>query len=211
MGVEGGMYIVEAGIKKENRERIAEGWDMLQRNIHKVSSLVKDFLSFAKGRKPAVKMVDPNAIVDDIINLYSQTARKLGVKLVRAPKNSVEPAPLDPEGIHTCLTNLVSNAIDTCQTSQKTDSRVIIDVYNKNGMLIIEVSDNGAGIDYEIQKSIFTTFFTTKGGKGTGLGLLTTNKIIQEHGGKILMESKPEKGTTFKIELPREQLLKLHL
>ena len=72
--------------------------------------------------------------------------------------------------------------------------------------LVFEVVDNGCGIDQEVKSKIFTTFFTTKGGKGTGLGLLTTRKIVQEHGGQVEMESQPGQGSTFRIRLPRRQL-----
>ena len=70
----------------------------------------------------------------------------------------------------------------------------------------IRVADDGCGMDYEVKRRVFTTFFTTKGGGGTGLGLLTTRKIIQEHGGRILLESKPGEGSIFRIELPRKRL-----
>mgnify|MGYP003566064067 CR=1 FL=1 len=91
-----------------------------------------------------------------------------------------------------------------------TKHQEVVDVYEKNNAIFIEVSDNGAGMDYDIQKNIFTTFFTTKGGKGTGLGLLTTNKIIQEHGGTVTVDSAFGKGSKFTIELPRANLEKLN-
>ena len=72
--------------------------------------------------------------------------------------------------------------------------------------LVFEVADNGCGIDQEVKAKVFTTFFTTKGGKGTGLGLLTTRKIVQEHGGKMEIESLPGQGSTFRIRLPRSRL-----
>ncbi|MBF0429995.1 MAG: PAS domain-containing protein [Fibrobacteria bacterium] len=206
MGVEGGMYMVEVGINKGDQSRTAEGWDMLQRNITKVSTLVKDFLSFAKGRKPVVKLIDPNVLLDDIVELYADTASKMGIELKKTRKKYMASAPLDPDAIHTCLTNLVSNAIDTCHISSKDKKIVILDAVEDGGNITISVSDNGSGIDYDIQKKIFTTFFTTKGGNGTGLGLLTTRKIVQEHGGKIEVESIPGKGSVFKIVLPRKQL-----
>jgi signal transduction histidine kinase len=64
-------------------------------------------------------------------------------------------------------------------------------------------------MDQQVKQKVFTTFFTTKGGKGTGLGLLTTRKIVQEHGGKIELESTPGEGTIFRIRLPRKRLFTL--
>ncbi|MFC1587697.1 ATP-binding protein [Planctomycetota bacterium] len=209
LGVEGGMYMVDTGLKKDDKDRISEGWEMLGRNISKVSQLVKDFLSFAKGRKPNARLLDPNDLVDEIIQLYSESAKNIGVNLECSSRTELAPAPLDPDGIHTCLTNLVSNAIDACRISSNPNPCVTIRVFNRKNVLVFEVGDNGSGMDYEIRKKVFSTFFTTKGGEGTGLGLLTTRKIVQEHGGKIFVESEPEKGSKFVIELPRNRLLEL--
>ncbi len=206
MGIEGGMYIMSSGIEKDRRDRIQKGWTMLQRNIEKVSSLVKDFLSFAKGRKPELKMVDPSDLVNEILELYTETARSIGVELKRGEVHPMEKAPLDPEGIHTCLTNLVSNAIDACQMSTADTPCVIIAAREDNGAIVFEVKDNGVGMDYDVKQKVFTTFFTTKGGKGTGLGLLTTSKIVHEHGGKIYVQSEQGKGSTFRVVIPRERL-----
>jgi len=206
MGVEGGMYMVSSGIEKDDKARLSKGWDMLQRNISKVSSLVKDFLSFAKGRKPQAKLVNPNILIDEILELYAETANGIGVELKRMSPTRIPERPLDPDAIHTCLTNLVSNAIDACQLSTREKSTVLLGVYENDGTLVFEVADNGCGMDYDIQKKVFTTFFTTKGGKGTGLGLLTTYKIVQEHGGRINVESTPGEGSIFRILLPVSRL-----
>jgi signal transduction histidine kinase len=86
---------------------------------------------------------------------------------------------------------------------------VTVRTFEKNGIITYEVSDNGGGMDYEVKKKVFTTFFTTKGLGGSGLGLLMTKKIVQEHGGKIDLESKPGEGTTFRIKFPRRRLPKI--
>jgi len=206
MGLEGGMYMVDSGLKNNDRERIEEGWEVLERNFEKTTSLVKDFLSFSKGRLPRVRIVKPNDLVVEILELYADSARQLGINLTARLSKTVKPTPLDPDGIHTCLTNLVSNAIDACQMSEKKGCEVVIRTREKKGSLVFEVSDNGSGIDYDIKKKIFTTFFTTKGGEGTGLGLLTTRKIVQEHGGYITVDSVPGKGSVFRMEFPRRRL-----
>ena len=112
--------------------------------------------------------------------------------------------------MQTCLTNLVSNAIDACLMSEEHGNGVVIKLSEGRGNIIFEVSDNGSGIDYEIKHKIFTSFFTTKGGGGTGLGLLTTRKIVQEHGGKIIVDSKEGKGSKFRMIFPRKRLLALY-
>ncbi len=208
MGLEGGMYMVDSGLKRQDQDRIAEGWEVLERNFAKTTSLVKDFLSFAKGRLPHVQWANPNDLVQEIVDLYAESAKQLGITLTANLAESMKPVPLDPDGIHTCLTNLVSNAIDACQMSEVRGDRVEITARETKSSVIIEVTDNGTGIEYDIKKKIFTTFFTTKGGEGTGLGLLTTRKIVQEHGGYIAVESEPGAGSTFRMEFPRKRLPK---
>jgi len=209
MGLEGGKYIVSLGLKKDDKKMISEGWEMLERNFEKTTSLVKNFLSFSKGRLPELKMVDPRDLVSEIVDLYKDIAAQSGIELKSAIAGRVRRAPLDSDGIHTCLTNLVSNAIDACLMGEQKGTAVVIEIKDSRDKLVFEVSDNGSGIDYEIKKKIFTTFFTTKGGEGTGLGLLTTRKIVQEHGGKIIVDSKPGRGARFRMEFPRKRLMAL--
>ncbi len=209
MGLEGGKYIVSLGMKKNDKTMISQGWEMLDRNFEKTTSLVKDFLSFSKGRLPDLKIVNPGELVKEIIDLYKEIAAQSGIELKAEIPEKTKKAPLDPDGIHTCLTNLVSNAIDACLMGEQKGSEVVIRIKDSKEKLVFEVYDNGSGIDYEIKKKIFTTFFTTKGGGGTGLGLLTTRKIVQEHGGKILVESKQGEGARFRMVFPRHRLMTL--
>jgi signal transduction histidine kinase len=93
--------------------------------------------------------------------------------------------------------------------SETKDCRVTISTQEKRGNLTFIVCDTGCGIDHKIKSKIFTTFFTTKGGGGTGLGLLTTRKIVKEHGGKITVRSRKGEGTEFVMTFPRKRLLAL--
>lgn len=206
MGLEGGIYVMESGVKQSDMARVERGTQMLKRNVEKISTLVKNLLSFSKGKVPAIAMTDPNAVAREVFDLFSPLARKAGIDMAAELQPGIPPAPLDAEGIHTCLANLVSNAIDACQMSEKKSRRVTLRTSESDGVLAYEVVDDGCGMDYDVKKKIFTTFFSTKGAGGTGLGLLTTRKIVQEHGGKILVESNPGEGTAFRILLPREKL-----
>jgi len=206
MGLEGGMYITDIGLRKGDASRIVEGWEILQKNFYKTTNLVKGFLNFAKGKAPNLELIDPTSIVKEIIELYKDTAKAQSVELKMEIASNIKPAFLDIEGIEACLTNLLSNAIDAAVLREDKKGEVLIKVFDKDDLLIYEVIDNGIGMDSEIQKNVFTTFFTTKGSKGTGLGLLTTNKIVIEHGGKIELESIPAKGSTFRLMFNRKTL-----
>lgn len=206
MGLEGGMYILDTGLRRGDAGRIADGWQILQRNFEKTTTLVKDFLSFAKGRLPEVRPADLSAIARAVVELYRDAAARNGVELVFEPGEPVREAPLDPSGLETCLTNLVSNGIDAAVLREEPGGKVIVRTREESGDLVVEVADNGCGMDQEVKGRLFTTFFTTKGGKGTGLGLLTTRKIVQEHGGCIELDSVTGQGSIFRIRLPRRRL-----
>ncbi|MBU1880498.1 PAS domain-containing protein [bacterium] len=206
MGLEGGMYMVDTGLRTADSGRIMEGWDVLQRNFDKTVAMVKGFLSFSKGRLPVLQDTDPHALARDVVELYRDAAQKQGVELVYKKTRKVHHAPLDPDGMEACLTNLVSNAIDAAMMRENGGGRVEVLTREAKGTLLFEVTDNGCGMDSEVKQKVFTSFFTTKASKGTGLGLLTTRKIVQEHGGCIEMESEPGKGSVFRIKLPLDRL-----
>jgi signal transduction histidine kinase len=103
--------------------------------------------------------------------------------------------------------NLVTNAIDACidiDCTQKQGQVTLRTTPAKGWALAFEVIDNGCGMDTETCGKIFQRFFSTKGSRGTGLGLMITKKIIDEHQGTITFESTPGKGTHFVFKLPKK-------
>ncbi len=206
--LEGGMYMLNTGIEKEKFDRVQKGMEMLDRNVDRISMFVKTFLEFSKGREIRAKLNNPAEIAREVVDLYAAKARELGIELVFEHSPGIEPAAIDYESMHDCLTNLVGNAIDACRISENDGGHVKVRAFEEDQVIIYEVIDDGCGMDYEIKKKAFTSFFTTKGLGGTGLGLLTTKKNVQEHGGTIELESEPEEGTTFRILLPRPRLPK---
>ncbi len=207
MGLDGGMFMARTGIQKGDTERMLKGWQMLEDNVARISSFVKEFLDFARGRTRRVQLVDPNKIAAKVVELFKDTATLAGIELIADLAPDIPDAPLDEEGIHTCLSSLVSNALDACETSERGNNHVTVTTYERDGTLVYEVADDGTGMDYEIKKKVFTNFFSTKAaGKGTGLGLLTTSKIVQQHGGKVSFESTEGEGSLFRLEFPRDRL-----
>jgi PAS domain S-box-containing protein len=206
MGLEGGMYVVNSGLRSGNEERLRKGWQMLEEDIGRISSFMKEFLEFAKGRQPRAQTIQPNEVARKVVARFRERAARSGVEL-QLDLEDLEEASMDEEGLHTCLTNLVLNAIDACVMSTNEIHLVVVSTRERDGVLIFEVRDNGCGMDYEIKQRVFTNFFSTKAsGKGTGLGLLTTRKIVQEHGGKVSFDSTEGEGSVFRLEFPRDSL-----
>jgi signal transduction histidine kinase len=205
--LEGGMYMLKSGVQKADITRLENGMAMLSRNIDRMSAFVKAFLSFSKGRKINPSMNYPAEIVKEVVDMYMTKAESTGVRLVYDLKDGLPPAPVDAESLHECLANLVGNALDACRMrDDEAYSIVTVRLSENDDVIYIVVTDNGCGMDDETKKKLFTTFFTTKGLDGTGLGLMMSKKIIQDHGGMIDVVSEPGKGSTFLIRLPRNLL-----
>jgi nitrogen fixation/metabolism regulation signal transduction histidine kinase len=142
MGLEGGMYVVNSGLQREDNELVSNGWKMLQTNIAKISSVVKEYLQFARGSEIEVEMSDPAGIAADVYNLYKDLAAQSEITLTVDLQEGIKKAPLDAEGIHDCLANLISNAIDACVVSDKTKKKIDLSCYEKDNVIYYTVKDN---------------------------------------------------------------------
>ena len=209
-GLEGGIYVAKTAMQQDDKELMAKGWNMLEENVERITTYTKDFLNFAKGRAPNVDVTDPVQVAREVFELYKDAADRTGIRLTFKPHDGIKPAHLDHEGIHTCLANLISNAVDACEMSDNKNCEVCLRVLERADTIIYEVRDDGCGMDYEIKQKVFTTFFSTKGSaEGTGLGLLVTRRITQQHGGKVTFESAEGEGSIFRLEFPRSRLPEL--
>jgi signal transduction histidine kinase len=201
-GIRSGSYLIDLGLKEKDESIVRRGWTIVEKNQTRIYNLVMDMLSFSKDREPALEPADLNETVGEVVELMQPRAAELGVGLVWHPGEHLDRVLIDPEGIHRAVLNIVTNAIDACEGAP--DARVAIktewDEPASEARVI--VSDNGAGIDEADIPSVFQIFASTKGSGGTGLGLPVSQKIIREHGGKIIVKSRPGQGATFLIELP---------
>jgi histidine kinase len=205
-GLEGGMYVTTTGLKKGDRQRVERGWAMLERNMARISSLARDLLAFSRGDPPKPALIDPARIVREVLELYQEHARQHGIEFETEIAPDIQPASMDAEGIHSALTNLVSNAVDACLVGTQESNRITLRLFERDDCLIFEVADTGCGMDSGVKHKAFTSFFTTKGTGGSGLGLLTTRKIVQQHGGEITFDSKLDEGSTFRLRFCRRRL-----
>ena len=204
-GFKGGSYLVNLGIAKNDNEKLLKGWDIIQRNITRTSDLVMGLLSFSKERDPEYVPCEPNAIVQEVRQMVQTTADQYNIRIETDLDPTVGTVCMDPHILHQCLSNLISNALDACLFEVESDKqwRVTIRTHRmENDQICFEIIDNGSGMSPEVQKKLFSRFFSTKGHRGTGLGLLVTRKLVKEHHGTITVQSKPGAGTTFTFCLP---------
>ncbi|PID40963.1 MAG: hypothetical protein CR984_00475 [Proteobacteria bacterium] len=204
-GFKGGSYLVDVGLERDNTQKLRKGWAMIQRNITRTSDLVMDLLSYSKQREPEYEICRPNDIAEDVCELLEGVAAENDVAMVRQFSEEIRPVVMDPRTIHRCLMNLVTNAIDACIFDPAVDKehKVTLITTKENGNTIrFDVQDNGSGMTDDVKAKLFSSFFSTKGVKGTGLGLLVTAKLVEEHKGTIDVESEEGRGATFSLRFP---------
>lgn len=206
-GMKGGMYVMEKGMEQGSDKYLSQGWDMIKGNVQKISNLALDLLNYSKARKPDYDLFDPNIPAREVFHLMLPKARENGIHLKLDLDDSLGKVFLDIEGIYTCLLNLVTNAIDSFLLADPTSSskQIILRSRKANGWAVeYQVKDTGCGMDEETKQKVFRSFFSSKGSKGTGLGLMITEKIVREHGGKVDLQTEPGIGTEFTVRLPEK-------
>jgi signal transduction histidine kinase len=204
-GLTGGMYVLEKGIELEQRSYLTQGWEMIKGNVVKIKSVAMDLLNYAKERQPEYRLCDPNRPAREVYELMRAQGEEKGIDFKAELADDLDQAWFDPESIHRVLLNLVTNAFDACTDIGCPNRRpqvILRTLKPKTAAVQYQVSDNGCGMDEETRKKVFRLFFSTKGSKGTGLGLMIARKIVDEHGGEISLESANGRGTTFFVTLP---------
>jgi PAS domain S-box-containing protein len=207
-GFKGGSYLVDVALQRDDTEKMKNGWAMIQRNIGRTSGLVMDLLSYSKERAPEYEICQPNEIAEDVCELLDNVAQDNNVALVKHFSEKIQPVSLDPRTVHRCLMNMVTNAIDACifDPDVDKDHQVVVTTEREHsGIIRFDIADNGCGMSEEVRAKLFQSFFSTKGVKGTGLGLLVTSKLVEEHKGTVDVSSVEGEGTTFTLRFPPQK------
>ena len=202
-GIRGGSYLIELGLSEHDEALISKGWKIVEKNQNKISSLVMDMLTFSKEREPDLTVASLDTVIDDVIELMQVRATELGVTLTRQATDPMPSLVFDPEGLHRAVLNVVTNALDAAAERDEGGAvRVRADYAADEAVVRIIVEDNGPGIPPKQMDQLFSPFVSSKKGRGTGLGLPVSQKILNEHGGRIVVHSAPEQGSRFVFELP---------
>lgn len=219
-GVSGGSYLIESGLKSHDENLISKGWKIVDRNQGKISALVMDMLSFSKERAAELELDNMNEVIDDVVELMASRAAEHNVVINWARNDAFPEFYFDRNLINRAVLNLVTNAIDAAadevaetlaripdeepipNPAPKGIVHVTLGWDDSNRNARICVIDNGAGIPVEKIDQVFTPFFSSKGAKGTGLGLPVVKKVVTEHGGNVTCLPNPGGGTMFQIDLP---------
>jgi signal transduction histidine kinase len=205
-GLDGGVYLVDTGFKNQDLARVQKGWEMVQRNVDRIRSMVLNVLYYAKDREVNWETVNVRTLVSDVCGVLSTRAQQLGVDLAWDVSESTGPLQADGRAMHALLVNLVENSLHACHVDKKKEQhRVQVTAAPVGDVVLFEVLDNGIGMDQETQQQAFSLFFSSKGNEGTGLGLFIANRIVTSHGGRISVESTPQLGTKISVEIPAKK------
>ena len=206
-GLQGSIFVLGKGIELDNKTYLQEGWQMVEGNVEKIRNLSLDLLNYAKHGTAQFQQGDPNTPAAEAVELMRTKAEAAGVRLEMELDARLTPLVFDSEGIHHCLLNLVANAIESCGGGSQPGAgkAVVLRTVAPEDLRAVEyqVTDTGCGMDDTVRSKLFQSFFSTKGTRGTGIGLMMVKKIVDQHGGVIDVQSQPGKGTTIRIRLPR--------
>jgi len=200
-GMRAGADVIELGLDRRNFSALQKGWHILHHNLDRVYNLSMNMLAFSKKRQPRREQVQLNKVVDDAVELAGRLADERHVMLLCEPEESFPPIPVDSDGIHQAVLNILTNAIDAVQPNTG-----VVNVKTHydpaNNQALVTIADNGPGIEQNRLESVFQPFQSDKGQGGTGLGLAVARKIVDEHGGRITISSVLGEGTIFELSLP---------
>ncbi len=203
-GLDSGMYLINSGMAKENGQRTKEGLQIVKETTERLKKVVLDILFYAKEREFKKERVPVKAFADDLSKVVEARIQSHGIAFRKDFKDGMGELAIDVNFMIQALINVFENAISACIDDKREarDHEIVLSVHPENGRVCFAITDNGIGMDDETRKNMFNLFFSTRGSKGTGLGLFITRKIIEDHGGEIRVESTPGEGTIVSVYIP---------
>ncbi|HJZ67613.1 MAG TPA: ATP-binding protein [Blastocatellia bacterium] len=179
-------------------ERVITRLDIIAGQIERITNIVRSMLDSTRRPVPQFEPVDINALLAQILDASQPTLMARNVQLHTQVNEELPPIDADADQLQQVFINLINNSLDAMPLG----GRLEVSTALVRDCVVIELSDNGEGIAEDQIDLIFDPLFSTKRGRGTGLGLTIVKQIISEHGGDIEVQSEPGRQTTFRITLP---------
>lgn len=183
-------------LEKKLDGNLKEYAGIIAREVDRLENILREILGFVKEARLMKEKVNAGELVDDMISLMQTELRERDIKVLKE-KGETPQLYVDANRIREALLNIFNNAVQALAIH----GTITMKTYTAGSNAVIEISDTGPGIDEKDLPFIFNPFYTTKL-SGTGLGLAITKRIIEEHKGKIEVDSTRGKGTTFRVFLP---------
>ena len=206
-GLDASLYLIERGFYRNRPAQIEEGLDVTKLMADRIRKLVLDILYYSKERDLEIEDLEVWRFVKEIAIFIERRIKAANIRFITDFQNISGNFTIDPEVIRAALINILENAMEACiEDARKIDHRIRFAVRADKTSVTFEISDNGPGMEQEQANSIFQLFSSSKGKRGTGIGLFVTRKGILKHGGTISVDSSPDAGARFRIVLPRKPL-----
>jgi len=202
-GLDGGLYLLDSALKKEDQDQAKEGLETMKLMTSKIRKMILDILFYTKNRELKKEPISATKFAKEIIQTVKSRIEAANIVLTQElPLEEIE-FMADSGQLHSAIINIFDNAIDACvEKSEQKNHAIGFTIRQKNNEVEFVISDTGIGMNKDEIKQAFTLFHSGKGKKGTGLGLFIAEKIITQHMGTIKAKSEPGKGSTFYISLP---------
>ena len=201
--LDGGIYRLETGIEKGDNQKIREGIVVVKKMAYRIRRMVLDILYYTKERELNWEPVDIIEFSNQLIEAIKPKVETYRIDFDWEIDQSLGSLEIDPEVVNAALLNILENSVDACldDKSKNKTHKIIFRVIESEDRIIFEITDNGHGMDRYTRENLFTLFFSSKGHRGTGLGLYIANQIIEQHSGTIEVESERGEGACFRIKL----------
>ena len=185
-------------------EPVRRGLETILSEAERAARIVRNLLTFARKRQTTRAMVDVNQVARETLALRAYEQRLTNIRVIDALAAGLPQVFADGHQVQQVLLNLMINAEQAMLSAHGRGILVVRTWHDADQeTVMLEINDDGPGIPDDLQPKIFDPFFTTKEvGKGTGLGLTVAYAIVQEHGGRIRLESRPNGGASFYVEMP---------
>lgn len=202
-GLQSGADAVELALRRGDIAMAREGWPIVARNLDRVSWLVMNMLAYAKERPLEIEETDIGATVTDACELMMATAERRRVTLLTHIDTPMAPAPIDANAVHQVILNLLANALEA--VADRTGIVSVRCTFKPSpAIFILEVEDNGPGVPAAYRPRLFEAFASTKGQRGTGLGLAVARALVERHGGTLTHHDVTPHGTRMRAEFPAD-------
>ena len=198
--ISGYAQLMQQGLAPESHPNYLE---IICREAQRMAKIISKFRVFSRASREKLQPVNLNEIVDSVSELLDHNLKIKSVRLELSKEDGIPLISGDIDALRQVFLNLMINAVDALEEKAAEDRWIKIDSHAGDGMVQVNISDNGCGIPVEIQQAVFDPFFTTKNeDKGTGLGLSIIESIVHKHGGKIILSSVVGEGTRFTLSFP---------
>jgi signal transduction histidine kinase len=202
--LDGGLYLVSSGLKKKDLGRAEEGCQAAEETVQRLRKLVLDVLYYAKERELKRVPVRIADFAEDLVRVIQPRIDSCGIRLACHFESTAGTMQVDADYLQAALVNILENAVDACLKDHRMPTHQIdFNITDSGDEIVFSIADDGIGMDRDICDRVFSLFYSTKGRRGTGLGLFIANRVIGQHGGAITVASKPGEGSVFRIRIPK--------